>query len=541
MKTHRNNGAICFATALLGLVSFVAIGCSGSSSNPAQPPAPATYTVTYDGNSSTGGSVPVDTAKYTAGSTVTVLGNTGSLAKTGFGFSGWNTLSNSAGTAYAPPQTFAMGAANVTLYASWAQAYTVTYDGNGSTGGSVPVDTAKYTAGSTVTVQGNTGNLAKTGYGFSGWNTLSNSTGTAYAAAQTFAMGAANATLYAAWVQGPPPAGPKYFAYVANAGSNNVSAYSIDASTGALTALTGSPFPAGSFPQSVTIDPTGKFAYVANGASNSVSAYAMDASTGAMTAIPSSPFAAGTGPISVTVDPTGKFAYVVNHNSDNVSAYRIDASTGALTAITGSPFAAGSMPSAVTTDPTGKFAYVVNVGGGVVYTINASTGALSATGGITPGSNPVSVTTDPTGKFAYVANYVSNDVSAYTINATTGALTAITGSPFAAGTYPYSVTVDPAGKFAYVANASSGNVSAYRIDASTGALTAITGSPFAAGTAPRSVTVDPTGKFAYVTNAGSKNVSAYTIDASTGALTTLPNSPFAAGTSPWSIITVKKN
>jgi hypothetical protein len=43
------------------------------------------------------------------------------------------------------------------------------------------------------------------------------------------------------------------FAYVANAGSNNVSGYTIDSTTGALTPIPGSPFAAGKFPVSVAI------------------------------------------------------------------------------------------------------------------------------------------------------------------------------------------------------------------------------------------------------------------------------------------------
>lgn len=43
------------------------------------------------------------------------------------------------------------------------------------------------------------------------------------------------------------------FAYVANNGSANVSAYTIDATTGALTPIPGSPFDAGTSPASVAI------------------------------------------------------------------------------------------------------------------------------------------------------------------------------------------------------------------------------------------------------------------------------------------------
>lgn len=76
-----------------------------------------TYTVTYDANGSTGGTVPA-TAKYDKGATVTVAGNTGGLVNTGFDFAGWNTLANGSGTTYQGGNTFTINA-NTTLYALW--------------------------------------------------------------------------------------------------------------------------------------------------------------------------------------------------------------------------------------------------------------------------------------------------------------------------------------------------------------------------------------------------------------------------------------
>ncbi|CAN5370930.1 hypothetical protein BH11PSE11_BH11PSE11_36100 [soil metagenome] len=78
-----------------------------------------TYTVTYSGNTNTGGSVPIDASNYLTGATVTVLGNTGTLVKTGNTFAGWNTAANGSGTSRAPGSTFAMGGANIILYAQW--------------------------------------------------------------------------------------------------------------------------------------------------------------------------------------------------------------------------------------------------------------------------------------------------------------------------------------------------------------------------------------------------------------------------------------
>jgi uncharacterized repeat protein (TIGR02543 family) len=76
-----------------------------------------TYTVTYDANTGTG-SVPADSNHYLAGATVSVLGS-GAPTKTGYTFTCWNTQADGSGTDIAPLSTFAMGAANVTLYAKW--------------------------------------------------------------------------------------------------------------------------------------------------------------------------------------------------------------------------------------------------------------------------------------------------------------------------------------------------------------------------------------------------------------------------------------
>ena len=148
-----------------------------------------------------------------------------------------------------------------------------------------------------------------------------------------------------------------------------VSAYTINSSTGALRAVAGSPFAAGQFPISVTVDPSGRFAYVANECESctrgTVSAYTINSSTGALSVVSGSPFAAGTTPtILVTVDPSGRFAYVANE-CDGCSQERLGLHHrqlhGGLARISGSPFAAGFGPDSVTVDPSGQFAYVTDV------------------------------------------------------------------------------------------------------------------------------------------------------------------------------------
>ena len=98
--------------------------------------------------------------------------------------------------------SFSMPASNVTVTATFKAAtpaaYTVTYDANGATSGTVPTDSTSYDANASVTVLGNTGNLVKTDYTFAGWNTKADGTGTDYAAGDTFTI-TADTTLYAKW------------------------------------------------------------------------------------------------------------------------------------------------------------------------------------------------------------------------------------------------------------------------------------------------------------------------------------------------------
>ncbi len=78
-----------------------------------------------------------------------------------------------------------------------ARTYAVSYNSNGATSGSAPSAQSKI-YGSNLTLSTNTGNLAKTGYILSGWNTNASGTGTHYALGGTYSTNAA-VTLYAEW------------------------------------------------------------------------------------------------------------------------------------------------------------------------------------------------------------------------------------------------------------------------------------------------------------------------------------------------------
>ncbi len=163
---------------------------------------PLTRTVTYNGNGSTGGSVPA--AQSGTGLSYIVAGN--SFTRTGYTFAGWNTAaSGTGGTAYAVGSTYTFGLADntaATLYAQWspnANVATLTYDAN-CTGftGAKPSDQKNAAGTLAVTVSGN-GTLARAGYDFDGWNTLADGSGDNYAAGSTITLAVGSNTLYAKW------------------------------------------------------------------------------------------------------------------------------------------------------------------------------------------------------------------------------------------------------------------------------------------------------------------------------------------------------
>ncbi|WP_287045762.1 InlB B-repeat-containing protein [Treponema sp.] len=88
---------------------------------------------------------------------------------------------------------------DVTLYAKWvSEMYTITYNSNGATGGTVP-ETVQVEKGSSFIISANTGNLTKTGYAFTKWSTsIDGTSGQSYAPGYSLTP-SKNMTLYAQW------------------------------------------------------------------------------------------------------------------------------------------------------------------------------------------------------------------------------------------------------------------------------------------------------------------------------------------------------
>jgi uncharacterized repeat protein (TIGR02543 family) len=157
-----------------------------------------TSTITYDSNTALSGTTPSPTLAVGTQAQTVLATNSGTLAKTGYTFSGWNTARNGSGTNYAAGLTTYSSPGDITLYAQWNS--TITYDGNGQTSALSTVPAATTAKGSAAnTTLASQGSLVKTGSNFSGWNTRADGTGTNYAAGLTTFASPGNITLYAQW------------------------------------------------------------------------------------------------------------------------------------------------------------------------------------------------------------------------------------------------------------------------------------------------------------------------------------------------------
>ena len=181
-----------------------------------------------------------------------------------------------------------------------------------------------------------------------------------------------------------------------NGGSDDISVFAITAGTGALTPAAGSPFAAGGNPHSLVLTPIpgpydygGAYLFTANfdGTGSTISGFSLDWNTGALTALTGSPFAV---PVSnyIGTDRTGADLYVTT--GAGVVGYRLD--EGTLTALAGFPVASGSNAYSSTVDPSNQFLYVANDGSASIsgYKLDSNGGGLSAVPGspFAAGSHP---------------------------------------------------------------------------------------------------------------------------------------------------------
>ena len=137
---------------------------------------------------------------YPSGTTITLT----AIPNAGYEFSQWNYVLGGSGVASTVNPFAITLTTNVTLVPVFAlyTGFTVSYSGNGATGGTVPAAQVVSSGGST-NISG-PGTMVNPGYLFSCWNTRSDGNGTNYATNAVYS-GPGNLNLYAIWTPCPPP------------------------------------------------------------------------------------------------------------------------------------------------------------------------------------------------------------------------------------------------------------------------------------------------------------------------------------------------
>ena len=155
--------------------------------------------LTYDGNGATGGKTDPQTGK--TDEKINVRDN--GFTRDGYTFVTWNTQAGCKGKAVNPGDEWTLQGSS-TLYACWAgNAQTLTYHGNGATGGNTAVQSGK--TGDELTTNAN--GFTRDGYTFVRWDTAKDGSGTAYGEGKNgvsqYTMKPAGNDLYAIWKANP--------------------------------------------------------------------------------------------------------------------------------------------------------------------------------------------------------------------------------------------------------------------------------------------------------------------------------------------------
>lgn len=155
--------------------------------------------LSYDGNGATGGKTDPQTGK--TDEKINVRDN--GFTRDGYTFVTWNTQADCKGNAVKPNSEWTLRGSS-TLYACWAgNAQTLTYHGNGATGGNTAAQSGK--TGDELTTNAN--GFTRDGYTFVRWDTAKDGSGTAYGEGKNgvsqYVMKPAGNDLYAIWKANP--------------------------------------------------------------------------------------------------------------------------------------------------------------------------------------------------------------------------------------------------------------------------------------------------------------------------------------------------
>ena len=322
----------------------------------------------------------------------------------------------------------------------------------------------------------------------------------------------------------------------------------LDLTTGALTEA-GPPTESAS-PSFLALHPSGRYLYAVNESGGpakdegGVSAFAVDAKTGALTPL-NQQSSRGGGPCHLSLDARGRFVLVANYGGGSVAVLPVEGDGRLSPATTfvqhvghGADPGRQKGPHAhwVDLDRANRFALVADLGLDevLVYRFEPAKGNLTPNQPpfvrVAPGAGPRHVAFSPDGRHAYVINEMQSTVTALSYDPQAGALAELqtlstVPAGFTGSTDTAEIAFRPDGKFLYGSNRGHDSIAIFAVDSATGKLTAA-GHQSTRGKKPRSFAIDPTGTYLLAANQDSDSIAVFRIDAASGALTPV-GAPFS--------------
>jgi 6-phosphogluconolactonase (cycloisomerase 2 family)/uncharacterized protein YmfQ (DUF2313 family) len=292
------------------------------------------------------------------------------------------------------------------------------------------------------------------------------------------------------------------FLYVGNRESQDLSAYHINAATGELTPLAGSPFPLAVAPLSLAVSPDGRFLFVAGDHRSAIFAYAIDAH-GALVEVAGSPFETSSDPSQLTTDHGGRYLFATSESTGSVLAFAIDSASGQLKPLADSPLSVGRIVSSIAVTADDRFVFV---GSPLDRTISVlgldpHSGALSSESAapVTLSLSPESLQLSPAGSELRAYDSSAGTVAAFSVDPANGELIAEPGSSSlaSAGLAPagarHITAEDISGRYIFAANPDANTVTRFRIDAQTHQPDPASALTYATGSSPQSVAIANSG------------------------------------------------
>jgi 6-phosphogluconolactonase (cycloisomerase 2 family) len=323
------------------------------------------------------------------------------------------------------------------------------------------------------------------------------------------------------------------FVATANQTSDSVSVFHVDGASGALTAASGSPTSTGpsTAPSSVGFSPDSRLVAVAitQGGAGKVLIFSVDATTGALTAVGSPVSTSATAANRVAFSPNGNLL-AVSGGTGSVATFSVGSSGGLTNPQTSPTPTANASTNALAFNPSGSLLAVTETrppaklgypsGEVVLMSVNYATGKLtSVPGSLTAVGNDagdVAFSRDGSWLAATSVGEIGagwSTLSVFSVDAS-GALVPQSGFTSLRGIT--GVAFNAADGIAAADSNPSGGVRLFDLNRSTGALTEIPGSPFSAGvgTHPSDVAFSPSG--AWLASANYSNDSVSVLSVSSG-------------------------